>query len=191
KRADALDLKGDLKPDMASLTLSSLNFPKCASSNSPDMIIKLADKMQQNGIKPELEVFDLGMVNYAEYLISKGLLEPPYYFNIILGNIATAQAKMQHLGLIVSELPDNSIWSVGGIGVSQKNMNLLGIIAGDGVRIGIEDNIWFDDDKAVLTTNSLLIDRVVKMSELTGRQIATPHETRGLLVLSEFVIAVN
>ena len=116
KRSECLELEGELKPDFASLTLSSLNFNNQASINSPDMIKHLARKMKNRGIRPELEVFDLGMVNYAKYLIRKGVISPPYYFNCILGNIACAQANMLHLGLIVNELPKESIWSVGGVG---------------------------------------------------------------------------
>jgi len=103
ERSECLDLDGHLKPDFASLTLSSLNFNKVVSVNSPDMIKNLAAKMLSRKIKPELEVFDLGMINYAKYLIRKKLLEPPYYFNIILGNIACAQADMFHLGLMVKD----------------------------------------------------------------------------------------
>lgn len=183
QRGEVLDLEGDLKPDMASLTLSSLNFLRTASVNSPDMILKLAEKMQKKGIKPELEVFDIGMVNYANYLISKGLVEPPYYFNIILGNIATAQAKIQHLSLMISELPENSIFSIGGIGLSQKNMNLLGMIIGNGVRVGLEDNIWYDDSKTILATNFSLVERIMRSAGLAGRQIAVPNEVREFLKL--------
>ncbi|MDD3012209.1 MAG: 3-keto-5-aminohexanoate cleavage protein [Candidatus Gastranaerophilales bacterium] len=189
QRSEVLELKNDLKPDMASLTLGSLNFAKYASTNSPELIIKLLEKMRLNDIKPELEIFDVGMINYANYLISKGLLEPPYYFNILLGNIATAQAKIHHLSVILSEIPENSIWSVAGIGTCQKNMNLLGLLTGDGVRVGLEDNIWFDDNKDILATNFSLVERVVKMAEIMGRQIATPDEVRERLNLKRHVIA--
>jgi len=188
-RSEVLELKDDLKPDMASLTLGSLNFARHASTNSPEVIMKLIEKMRLNDIKPELEIFDVGMINYANYLINKGLLEPPYYFNILLGNIATAQAKIHHLSVILSEMPDNSIWSVAGIGTCQKNMNLLGLITGDGVRVGLEDNIWFDDNKEILATNLSLVERVVKMAEIMGRQIATPNEVRERLNLKLPVIA--
>lgn len=183
KRSAVLELQGRAKPDMASLTLSSLNFNKMASVNSPDMIVRLVEKMNERGIKPELEVFDLGMVNFAHYLIRKGLLTPPYYFNIILGNIAAAQAKLLHLGLLVSELPPGSIWSLAGVGDFQRSMNALGVIAGNGVRIGLEDNIWFDDERTLLATNYMLVERTVHMARAYGRQIATPAETRKMLRL--------
>ena len=181
KRSAVLDLTQEAKPDMASLTLSSVNFNKVASINSPDMIVALAKKMQEKGIKPELEIFDLGMINFAHYLIGKGLLTPPYYFNILLGNIAAAQAKLLHLGLLVSELPENSIWSVAGIGDAQCRMNAIGIIAGDGVRVGLEDNIWFDEERTQLATNAMLVERVATMAQVMGRKIATPAEVRKML----------
>jgi len=183
QRSEVLELTGDAKPDMASLTLSSLNFNKIASVNSPDMIMRLAGKMMEQGIKPELEVFDLGMVNVAHYLIGKGLLTPPYYFNILLGNIAAAQARLMHLGLIVAELPPGSIWSVTGIGDFQKPMHGLGVIVGDGVRVGLEDNIWFDEDRTCPATNVTLVERVVRLARAYGRDISTPAETRRALGL--------
>src|SRR5215470_4026012 len=83
QRADPLRLDGGMKPDMGSLTLSSLNFIREASVNAPDMVQALAREMQSRGIMPELEAFDLGMVNYAKYLATKGLLRAPYYFNLL------------------------------------------------------------------------------------------------------------
>lgn len=183
KRSAVLDLIEEAKPDMASLTLSSVNFNKVASINSPDMIVALARKMQENDIKPELEVFDLGMINFARYLIGKGLLKPPYYFNILLGNIAAAQAKLLHLGLLVSELPEDSIWSVAGIGDAQCRMNAIGIIAGDGVRVGLEDNVWFDEGRTQLATNAMQVERIAAMARVLGREIASPSEVRQRLKL--------
>ncbi len=122
ERSEALELEGILKPDMGSLTLSSLNFNKIASVNSPDMIQDLAEKMKRLGIVPELEAFDAGMINYAKYLIKKSLLEPPYYFNLLLGNIACAQADIIYAGIMIRDLPENSIWSLAGIGDQQLKM---------------------------------------------------------------------
>ena len=181
ERSECLDLTGDLKPDMGSLTLSSLNFNTQASMNAPDMIKSLAKKMQDNGIKPELEVFDLGMINYAHYLISKGLITPPYYFNLILGNIACAQANLLSLGLMIKELPPESIWSVGGIGDYQLKMNAIGIVDGGGVRVGLEDNIYFDTDRAQLASNSDLVKRIVDIARAVGRTPWSHREARTLL----------
>lgn len=183
QRSEALDLEGDVQPDMASLTLSSLNFLKTASTNSPDMIIKLAEKMREKGIKPELEVFDFGMMNFAHYLIKKQIIDPPYYFNILLGNIATAQAKLLQLGLVISELPENSIWSIAGIGECQLRMNAMSIVEGGGVRVGIEDNIWYDEERTRLATNFDMVQRLVKVAAAVERPIATSMEVRELLKL--------
>jgi len=181
KRSACMDLTGDLKPDFGSLTLSSLNFNKQASINTPDMIQALAKKMLDNGIKPELEVFDLGMINYAHYLIQKGLIKPPYYFNLILGNIACAQANLLSLGLMIKELPPDSIWSTGGIGNFQLKMNALGIVAGGGVRIGLEDNIFFDSEKTQLASNSDLLKRIIGIAKAMGRTPYSHKEVRKVL----------
>ena len=146
---------------MASLTLSSLNFLKTASTNSPDMIIKLAEKMRERGIKPEIEVFDFGVMNFAHYLIKKEIIEPPYCFKILLGNIATAQAKLLQLGLIISELPENSVLSIA----------------------GIEDNFWYDEERTRLATNYELVQRLIKVAAAIERPIAPPLEVRELLKL--------
>ncbi len=181
KRSESLNLTGDLKPDFGSLTLSSLNFNKQASINTPEMIQQLAGKMQEKGIKPELEVFDLGMINYAHYLIHKGLIEPPYYFNLILGNIACAQANLLSLGLMIKELPPNSYWSVGAVGQPQLKMNLISIASGGGIRIGLEDNIWFDEKRTLMATNAELIKRIITMAEAMGKRPLDPLQGKQLL----------
>jgi 3-keto-5-aminohexanoate cleavage enzyme len=181
KRSECLELTGDLKPDMGSLTLSSLNFNKQASMNSPDMIQSLAKKMLDYGIRPELEAFDLGMINYAHYLIRKGLVQPPYYFNLILGNIACAQANLLSLGLMIKELPADSIWSAGGIGDAQLKMNALAIVDGGGVRIGLEDNIYFDADRTELASNTDLVKRIVSIAKAIGRTPYSHEDTRKVL----------
>lgn len=181
KRSEVLDLKGELKPDLGSLTLSSLNFNKQASVNSPEMIQALAKKMAQNGIKPELEVFDLGMINYAKYLTKKGLIRPPFYYNLILGNIACAQANMLSLGLMINELPEDAIWSVGGVGDFQLRMNAMAVVAGGGVRVGLEDNIWYDEKRTRLASNRDLVERVLLIAEAMGRQPCSQKATRDLL----------
>jgi len=182
KRSEVLDLDGELRPDFGSLTLSSLNFNQQASINSPQMIQALAQKMLERGIKPEMEVFDLGMINYARYLIHKGLVRPPYYFNLILGNIACAQSTLLNLGLMVNELPDGAIWSAAGVGDTQLTMNIMALISGGGVRVGLEDNIWFDTDRTVLATNRDLIQRIVKIADAMGFEPYSHEETRRMLI---------
>lgn len=184
ERSDVLELDGCYKPDMASLTLSSVNFNKVAILNSPEMIQSLASKMKTHGIKPELEIFDMGMINYAKYLHKKGFIDPPFYFNFILGNIACAQADIMHLGMMVKELPSDSVWSVGGVGDYQLAMNVCGMVHGGGIRVGLEDNIWFDKKRTILATNEMLLQRIHALAELLEMEIATPQETREMLNLS-------
>ena len=178
ERSEVLELEGSLKPDMGSLTLSSLNFNKIASINSPDMIQALALKMKETGIVPELEAFDAGMINYAKYLINKGLLTSPYYFNLLLGNIACAQADILHAGIMIRDLPENSIWSLAGIGDHQLMMNSVAIAIGGGVRVGLEDNIWFDSSRTLLARNIDLIKRIHVLAEANGRKAMTSEEFR-------------
>ena len=178
KRSDPLTLEGNLKPDMGSLTLSSLNFNKTASMNSPDMIKDLAALMKEKGIVPELEAFDIGMINYAKYLIKKELLQPPYYFNLLFGNIACSQANLLHTGVMINDLPENSFWSLAGIGNDQLKMNSLSIAIGGGVRVGLEDNIWYDTLRTKLATNADLIKRVHVIANANSRKIMTPQEFR-------------
>ena len=178
KRSEPLMLTGNLKPDMGSLTLSSLNFNKTASVNAPDMIRSLAKIMKEKGIVPELEAFDIGMINYAKYLTKKKLIEPPYYFNLLFGNIACSQANLLHTGVMINDLPKDALWSLAGIGNDQLKMNSLSIAIGGGVRVGIEDNIWYDTARTKLTTNSELLERVHVIAKANEKQIMTPKAFR-------------
>ncbi len=182
-RADPLNLEGHLKPDLGSLTLSSLNFANSASRNSPKMVQDLAARMKEKGIVPELEAFDNGMVNYSKYLIKKELIGPPYYFNLLLGNIAGSQANLLHTGMMINDLPENSVWSLAGLGVDQLKMNSLSIAIGGGVRVGIEDNIWFDTKKTQLASNIELLKRIHTLAKANGREIMTPKEFRKIMNL--------
>ena len=177
-RADPLSLEGFLKPDYGSLTLSSLNFNNTASINSPETVQGLAAIMKEKGIVPELEVFDIGMINYSKYLERKGLIEAPYYFNLLLGNIACAQGDLLHTGIMVRDLPQDSLYSLAGIGNYQLQMNSLGIAIGAGVRVGLEDNIWFDTSRTTLANNMDLLDRIHTIAKANDRKIMSPQEFR-------------
>lgn len=177
-RSDALLLEGNLKPDMGSLTLSSLNFHNNASVNAPEIVDALAKLMRDRGIVPELEAFDLGMINYAKYLEKKELIQPPFYFNLLFGNIASAQANLLHAGIMINDLPEGTLWSLAGIGNTQLKMNSVSIAMGGGVRVGIEDNIWFDDERTKLATNSDLLKRIHAIAKANERELMTSAEFR-------------
>jgi uncharacterized protein (DUF849 family) len=184
KRAEPLQLDGDLKPDMGSLTLSSLNFVRQASPNSPEMVTSLAGEMAKRGIVPELEAFDLGMVNYANYLERKGLITPPHYANLLFGNIASAQSDLMHIGLMARELPQGSIWSAAGIGDCQLAVTATAIAFGGGVRVGLEDNIFYDRARERLAANADLLRRIHALAEIHERPVMTPAGCRELLELA-------
>ncbi len=165
-----------LYPDMGSLTLNSLNFPKSASVNDPDMIHQLAMKMSSLGVTPELEIFDLGMINYAHYLINKKTLLPPFYFNIIVGNISGLQTEPNQIGQAINLLPKNSFWAIGGIGNQQLNANVYGMITGGGVRVGLEDNLYYDKNKLSKASNINLLKRIHRLAGELELNYLTPME---------------
>lgn len=181
-RARVLDLDGDMKPDMASLTLSSLNFMCGASINEPDTVRRLAERMLEKGIKPELEIFDLGMINFAHVLVKKDIVQGPIYSNILLGNIAGAQASLNDVSAIMSIIPDDWIVSLAGLGQSQLTANLMGIAYAGGVRVGLEDNLWLNKDNNQLATNVDLVKRVLRLAGECRRQIQTGTVVRQRLL---------
>jgi 3-keto-5-aminohexanoate cleavage enzyme len=184
QRSAVLDLDGDAKPDMASLTLGSLNFPKQASVNEPAMIKALAEKMRARGIVPELEVFDFGMLDYAKYLIDHGILCPPLYFNLLLGSLGTLSATPFNLATLVSQLPAGATWAGAGIGRFQFPINSMSITMGGHVRVGLEDNLFLDAEKKRPATNVEMVQRAVKIATACEREIASPSETRRIIGLA-------
>jgi len=184
QRSEVLELDGDLRPDMASLTLGSLNFPGTASVNDPETIVGLARRMQERGIRPELEAFEPGMVENARYLLRKGVLEEPLYFNILLGSRGTAGCTPINLAAMTAALPDGATWALAGIGRFQLPAHLMSIAAGGHIRVGLEDNIWFDAARTELATNAGLVERVVRIAGEAGRRPATPAEVREQLGLT-------
>ena len=161
----------ELMPDMCSLTLSSLNFLQSTSVNTPDTIQQLASKMLNYGVHPELECFDLGMINYGKYLIAKSIIQGPIYWNLLFGNIAGFQPELHHISAAVHDIPAGDFIGLGGLGSSQLKVNALAIAMGYGVRVGIEDNIWWDTARTRLATNLELLKRIHGLMECHGRQI--------------------
>ncbi|HKY97142.1 MAG TPA: 3-keto-5-aminohexanoate cleavage protein [Gemmatimonadaceae bacterium] len=185
QRSDVLNLDGKAKPDMASLTLGSLNFPKQASVNEPSMIRRLADTMRERGIVPELEVFDFGMLDYAKYLIERGVLREPFYFNLLLGSLGTLSATPFNLASLVMQLPQGATWAAAGIGRFQFAMNSLAVVTGGHVRIGLEDNLFMDSGKSRPASNCELVKRIARLAHAAERPIATPLEARAIIGLPE------
>jgi len=185
QRAQVLEPAYDLRPDLASLTLGSMNFANCASVNSPDTIKSLATAMASKGIIPEWEIFELGMAEYACYLVKKGILVKPFYANILLGSLGTLSATPFNLAAVVRALPEDTVWAAAGIGRFQHFVTSLAVTMGGHVRVGLEDSLFYDAEKKCPATNPGLIERVVKVARAIGRQIATPAQTRQILGLTD------
>jgi len=166
---------------MGSLTMGSLNFPTQASINTPEMIQMLALKMKNNGIIPEIEIFETGMINATKILIKKGVLKEPFYLNLLLGSIYSSPGTLFDLVCMVKSLPLGVHWGAAGIGKFQLKMNFAAILMGGNVRVGLEDNIYYDNGKSKLATNEMLVRRIVKFTHEIGREVATPQEAREML----------
>jgi len=183
KRAAVPDLQGNLKPDMASLTLGSLNFPTQASINTLQTIQSLALCMLERNIKPEMEIFEVGMLDYAKHLIRKGLLRQPAYFNLIIGSLGTMNASSDNLRYLVSQLPVFSTWAASGIGKFHYKVQELAAEMGGGLRTGLEDSLYLDINKQILASNSDMVRKAVDMVARSGREIATAIDVRHWLEL--------
>jgi 3-keto-5-aminohexanoate cleavage enzyme len=172
QRAEVLQLY----PDMGSLTMSSLNFPKGTSVNQPEMILSLIKEMDKYGVQPEIECFDTGMLNYTNYLISKGVLKSPYHINIILGNIYNGQCDFGTLSTIKNNLPMDSFTCLGGIGSQQLKSITYGLLDFDGIRIGLEDNLYYRGKEK--TTNIELLKRAHRLMDEFDMEYYTSTELK-------------
>lgn len=166
----------ELQPDMCSLTLSSLNFLNQASLNSPEMIIRLAEKMKHFGVVPELECFDLGMINFGNYLIKKNIVEGPYYWNLLFDNIAGFQSKFSHISTAIGEISDGHNVALGGLGAAQLETNAAAIAMGYHVRVGLEDNIWWDAKRTRRATNLELVKRTHELISVNQKEFMSGSE---------------
>lgn len=182
-RAEVLSLEGDAKPDMGSLTLGSNNFATQASVNAPETIRALAQRMRERGIVPELEVFEPGMVAFGRHLVEQGLIEPPCYVNILLGNPGTSGLSPGALAGFLAEMPDDWTWAMAGIGRHQLAANAMAIAAGGHVRVGLEDNVWLDRARTSPATNEQLVARIARLADELERPLATPADVRRMLRL--------
>jgi uncharacterized protein (DUF849 family) len=188
KRSEVLQLY----PDMGSLTMSSLNFPTGASINQPEMILSLIEEMHKYGVQPEIECFDTGMLNYTNYLISKKVLDnrtgkitPPHHINIILGNMYNGQCDLGTLATIKSNLPENSKVCIGGIGAQQLKATVHGLLDFDGIRIGLEDNLYYTGKEK--TTNIEILKRAHRIMSELNLKYYEPKQLRELGYGNKFI----
>ena len=180
RRTACLDIEP--RPDMASLTLGSIDFLREGVLNAPDTVRQLAARMAERGVRPELEIFDLGMARTAARLVADGTVPAPAYANLLLGNAGSAGTEPAELAALLGRLPPTVVRSVAGIGAEQLRANLLGLLHADGVRVGLEDNLWLDARKTP-ATNAGLVERVVRLAGELGLRPATIAETRARLGL--------
>lgn len=170
-----------LKPPSASLTTGSVNFSQFIHLNSPELIRFLAEEMHKNNVKPELEIFDTGMIQTALELYNDGLLKEPLQFNFVMGLKSGMLATPKNLLHCVSMLPPKSVWQVSVIGPAHVQLSTIAIALGGNVRVGVEDNLYYKKD--VLATNIMLMDRITAIAKAYGRELATVEEAKEILGL--------
>ena len=168
--------------EFVSFDAGSVNMGENVFVNSPEFLVALARETLARGIKPELEVFEVGMVYTCLRYLEEGLLKPPLHFQFVLGIRGGMPATPKSLLYLTEIIPPESTWSVIGAGPGQLPMAVLGMVMGGHVRVGLEDNIYYA--KGVLAKNNAeLVERVVRISREFGREIATPSEARKILNL--------
>ena len=171
-----------LRPEMATLSTGSVNFGDEVFLNPWKAICSFAKAMQQYGVKPEIEVFEAGMIENAKRLLKEDLLTAPLHFDLVLGVPGAIPADPKTLLYLVDCLPQGSTFTVAGIGRQQLPMAVMAIIMGGHVRVGFEDNIFYS--RGVLArSNAQLVSRVAALARELGREIASPEEARIILGL--------
>jgi len=172
-----------LNPELVSFDAGSVNMRENVFLNPPDFLKMLAEETLKKGIKPELEVFEVGMVYTCLRFLEKGLLKPPLHFQFVLGVLGGMPATAKSLVHLSEIVPEGSTWSAIGIGTGQLPMAMMAIAMGGHVRVGLEDNIYYS--RGVLAKNNAqLVERVVRISREFGREVATPAEARRILNLA-------
>ncbi len=173
----------DLRPELVSFDAGSVNLGENVFLNPPEFLEKLARETLSRGIKPELEVFEVGMVYTCLKYLEEGLLRAPLHFQFVLGTRGGMPATFKSLLHLTEVIPPGSTWSVIGAGAGQLPMAMAGMIMGGHVRVGLEDNIYYT--RGVLAkSNAQLVERVVRIAKEYGREIAAPDDSRRILNLS-------
>ena len=171
----------ELKPEMASFDAGTMNWlHTVVFMNEPGFLEKCGEVMKEVNVKPEIEVFDMGMLNTAKYYLKKGIIEGPAHFQLCLGAPGGMEATTENLVYLVNHLPEDCTWSTFGIGRGANEILLAGIAMGGNVRVGLEDNVYYN--KGVLAeSNEQFIARVVRIAREMGKEPATPDEAREIL----------
>lgn len=178
-----------LRPEMCSFDAGSFNW-NCGGVfvNAPDFLEELSACVVEHDIKPEIEIFDNGMIGNALYYISKYNIPSPCHFQFVLGVGGAAAGTTKNLVFLRDMLPEGSTWSITGIGRSHMDMMLAGLSMGcSGLRVGLEDNLYLS--RGVKATNVQLVERAVALAKMAGREIATAEEARRILGIRRHALA--
>ena len=171
----------ELKPELASFDAGSMNWlNQVVFMNEPGFLELCGKEMLAVGVKPEIEVFDIGMLNTAKYYIRTGILKEPAHFQLCLGAPGGMEATTENLVYLVNHLPQNCTWSAFGIGKGANEVMLAALAMGGNVRVGLEDNVYFNAGQRA-ESNQQFVERVAHIAKELGRQIATPDEARAIL----------
>jgi len=171
-----------LRPELCSLDVGTLNFGQRAFVNLVPNVEKMATMIREVGTKPELEVFDIGNIRIANYLVSKGLVEKPPLFQLCLGIPWGIEATVENLVYMRNNLPRDALWYAFSIGSNHFTMAAASLIMGGHIRVGFEDNIYIKKD-ALATSNAQMVTKVVDIAKLMDREVASAQEARQILKL--------
>ncbi|WP_099468637.1 BKACE family enzyme [Konateibacter massiliensis] len=171
----------NLKPELASYDCGSMNWQhNTVFENSPAFLEKLGTTMQNVGVKPEIEIFDVGMIYNALYYLKKGVLKGPLHFQFVLGAAGGMPATVENLVYLKNLIPEGSTWSALGIGKGHLPIMYAALALGGNIRVGMEDNILFSKGQ-LAKSNVEFVERAKTAIEAFGKQVATPDEARQIL----------
>ena len=170
----------ELKPELASFDAGSINLGGSIFINTPEFLQAAAIRMREKGVKPELEIFDVGMMVTCVRMRKEGYLTDPLHFQFVLGTPWGIPATPKSLLHLLDYLPEQSTWSIIGIGKAHLPMSMMGLILNGHIRVGMEDNIYFERGE-LAKTNAQFVERIVKIAREYGREVATPQEARKIL----------
>ncbi len=170
-------------PEICSLDCGTMNFGNGNEIyiSTPPYLRKMAELTREWGVKPELEVFELGHIRFAKQMVSEGLINEPPMFQICLGIPWGAEQSVDNMKVMKDELPAGANWASFGISRMQMPMAAAAVAMGGNVRVGLEDNIYLD--RGVLATNGQLVERAVEIIERMGARLLSPAEARKKLQL--------